>query len=115
MNKSCSHKIARLLAVLICCALLAGCKGKEQEDVFPDIAHYTVPEQNSMRVTLYFPTEEPSAFSSEVRQVDLAFREKAERSCDRAAYERPTRQFAARLPGALQPKPCMDHRQRSLY
>ena len=71
MNQSCSHKIARLLAVLICCALLAGCKGKEQEDVFPDIAHYTVPEQNSMRVTLYFPTEEPSAFSSEVRQVDL--------------------------------------------
>ena len=48
MNQSCSHKIARLLAVLICCALLAGCKGKEQEDVFPDIAHYTVPEQNSM-------------------------------------------------------------------
>lgn len=71
MNLSCSRKIARLLAVLICCALLAGCKGNEQEDVFPDIAHYTVPEQNSMRVTLYFPTEEPSAFSSEVRQVDL--------------------------------------------
>lgn len=71
MNLSCSRKIARLLAVLICCALLVGCKGNEQEDVFPDIAHYTVPEQNSMRVTLYFPTEEPSAFSSEVRQVDL--------------------------------------------
>lgn len=59
------------MAVLICCAMLAGCKGKEQEDVFPNIVHYTVPEENSMRVTLYFPTEEPSAFSSEIRQVDL--------------------------------------------
>ncbi len=71
MNRSCSRKIAWLLALLVCFACLAGCKDKEQEDVFPDIAHYTVPEENSMRVTLYFPTEEPSAFSSEVRQIDL--------------------------------------------
>ncbi len=73
MSRFCSHKIiAWVLAMVLCLGMLAGCQSKEQEDVFPKIEHYQVPDSYSMRVTLYFPTEEPSAFSSEVRQIELS-------------------------------------------
>ena len=71
MSRFFFRKIGLLLALMISGCFLLACHGAKQEDAFPNITHYTVPTDNSMRVTLYFPTEEPSAFSTEVRQIEL--------------------------------------------
>lgn len=72
MKRYFSRKAALLLALMTAvCLAGAGCQGDKEEDAAPSLTHFAVPESNSMRVTLYFPTEEPSAFSLEVRQIEL--------------------------------------------
>ena len=115
MSRFFFRKIGLLLALMISGCFLSACHGAKQEDAFPNITHYTVPTDNSMRVTLYFPTEEPSAFSTEVRQIELPENIRPGYAVVEQLIKGPQSKSSARVPGRIYAEFGMDHRPCGIY
>ena len=102
-----SKRIISYLCVLCCCVVAMGCQGIVHVPEEPEVSPYTLPAQESVQVSLYFPNEQGNLVA-EIREIRL-------KSSEESIYKRIVQEMIEGPKTSLLPVCSSDTSLNSVY